>query len=183
MIPLPVLFEVFELAFGTRDWRLSAATATEKSIARISGELKIEIPRDFAALSQNCASHGNWFSSIGEDYGTPNHILQANKSMRVGNKSYNALPSHLIVLNHGFDGDCDCWDTQRAPNENGEFSIVYYEASSGKIRNPNYDFPSFVSYLEYLCRAKVKNATSQEERHKKMRNLLAPYELDTKRTT
>ena len=61
------------------------------------------------------------------------------------------LPSHLIILNHGHDGDCDCWDT-RTITETGEHPIVYHKADSPEYHNPDYVFSSFRAYLERLCR-------------------------------
>lgn len=101
------------------------------------------------------------------------------------------------MLNHGFDGDCDCWNTQREPNENGEFPIVYYEATSGEICNSKYDFSCFAFYLEHLCRSHAINLVPQHidlktiaadrreryqevmARYERMQSLLAPYEIDT----
>ena len=142
---------------GYSSWYPSAA-ATAKSVARIEAELKIALPQDFIELSQKCAPYGGWFSSIGEDFESPNHILRANESFREEDDDYQPLPLHLVMLNHGHDGDCDCWDTSREPNADGGFPIIYFDATTGEVRNSNYDFPSFASYLEYLCRAHSRRA-------------------------
>lgn len=178
---MDVLIELCELVFAPWDFAWSrAAPATESSVAHILTELNVVIPNDFIALSQKCPAYGGWFASIGENYSSPYHIIQTNQSFRENEQKHKALPSHLIVLNHGYDGDCDCWDKQREPNANGEFPIVYYEAASGQIQNPVYDFPSFASYIEYFCLAKAKEATPP--RRKKIRELLALYEFNSEKT-
>lgn len=202
MIPLPVLIELAELCFapwGYSSWYPSAA-ATGESVARIEAELKIALPQSFILLSQNCAPYGGWFSSVGEDYRSHNHILRSNESFREDDDDYQPLPPHLVMLNHGHDGDCDCWDTSRPPNKNGEFPIVYFSATAGEVRNPDYDFPSFAAYLERLCRAQMKGAAPklhrkigeeaaaaarrkeryelQKSRYDQMKKLLAPHEND-----
>ena len=199
MIPLPILIELAELCFapwGYSSWYPSAP-ATPQSVVRIEAELKIVLPQSFIALSQKCAPYGGWFSSIGEDFQSPNHILLANESFHKDDEGYKPLPTHLVMLNHGHDGDCDCWNTSRAPNADGEYPIVYFSATVGEIHNPNYDFPSFAAYLEYLCRAHSKGAAPklhssndddaaaaarkreryklQKSRYDKMQKLLAPY--------
>ena len=109
MIPMEILVELCGYAFepwGSSSW-YSAAPATEASIAHISQELGISIPHDFVSLSQGCPVYGGWFASIGEDYDGPVHILALNKLFREADEDYGELPSHLVLLNHGHDGDCD----------------------------------------------------------------------------
>ena len=115
-IPMDILLELSNYAFEPRNsfqWCRSAP-ATPESLKRISDELHIEIPVDFVLLSQRCEFYKSWLASIGEYYSNHRHIIKLNKIWH--EKEFEGdnevLPPHLVIINHGYDGDCDCWDTR-----------------------------------------------------------------------
>ena len=148
MIPDDVLVEL--VGYACEPWGSSAgfraAAATDASVERIARELGVRVPPLFARVAGECRVYGAWFASIGDDYDNPLHIIELNRALRTM-----GLPSHLVMLNHGHDGDCDCWDTTRT-NE-GEHPIVYVRLEeSGDARVGDLLATSFRAYLETYCR-------------------------------
>ena len=180
MIPIETLVELCGYAFepwGNSSW-YSSAPATEASIARISHELGVSIPPEFILLSQNCRVYGGWFASIGEDYDGPVHILRLNQIFHETDEEYEALPSHLVLLNHGHDGDCDCWDTS-CVSEQGEHPIIYFDLDSPERHLQDYRFATFREYLEHLCRVHAPR-TSNRNHRRKAKRILSSVDGDTK---
>lgn len=150
-IPLGSLAEITELAlapwggFGLRQ-------PTPESVERISAELEVQIPDELVTLASQTPSYGGWFGGLGDDFDHPAHMLSLNQEFHDPEQEEGdaPLPEHLVLLNHGHDGDCDCWDT-RSINPTGEHPIVYYDFA---MREASVDaHSSFLSYLEAFCRA------------------------------
>jgi len=150
MIPFETLTELFSIA--TEPWGYSswyrAATPTRPSIERIQHELGITIPEDFVRLAKACPSYGGWLASIGRDYKRPVHILNLNKSFHAAEDGC-ALPRHLILLNHGHDGHCDCWDAKQV-TASGELRVVYIGLDSPRPKSVQSRFNSFRDYIEHF---------------------------------
>jgi hypothetical protein len=147
MIPDDVLVEL--VGYACEPWGSSgfrAAPSTSASLERIARELGVRVPPLFARVATECRVYGGWFASIGEDYDNPMHIIELNRAFRdMG------LPAHLVMLNHGHDGACDCWDTTRV--HDGEHPIVYVGLEeSGDARLGDLLGASFRDYLETYCR-------------------------------
>jgi hypothetical protein len=130
MIPFEALTELFEIAtapYSRVPWGC-AAPPTTQSLDRIREDLCIRIPDDFVRLAAACPSYGSWLASIGDDFDIGSHIIKLNtlfhESVSPEEEGYAVLPKHLIMFNHGHDGDCDCWDT-RVTTACGEHPIVY----------------------------------------------------------
>lgn len=178
MIPVDILMELCGYAFkpwGSSSW-YSSAPATEASINHISHELGIIIPHEFVLLSQQCPVYGGWFASIGEDYNGPVHILGLNELFHTADEDYEALPSHLVLLNHGHDGDCDCWDT-RCISKDGEHPIVYFSLTSPERQLEHYKFESFSQYLEHLCVTHAPHGADRKTR-RRVKKILASLNED-----
>lgn len=139
----------------------------------------MRLPPAFVQLSQMCPGYGGWFASIGEDYRGPVHILSLNHAFRTPDDPddysegapYSALPEHLTLINHGHDGDCDCWDTRRKSPE-GEHPIIYFSLTAPEFVHPTYSFTSFHQYVEHLCRTRANRTGAQAAR---LREILAAY--------
>jgi hypothetical protein len=134
-----------------------APTPTAQSIARINRDLGIELPQSFVDFSRQCDCYDAYFNSIGEDYESDSHILTRNHVFHGDAEGYNApLPPHLILLNSGHDGDCECFDT-RTRNPAGEYPILYWDAEGGPGSAPTRPLLTFSHYVEkiaiYLARA------------------------------
>jgi hypothetical protein len=95
---------------------------TDRSIERIQRELGFSIPRDFVEFARRCDVYASWFTSIGEDFADPIHILNINRQYR--SAEYGSLPEDLVVINHGYDGDLNCYDLSKVDAE-GRISICY----------------------------------------------------------
>jgi hypothetical protein len=122
--------------------------ATDKSIAYIENKLKIRIPHDFIELSRIADNYGVCFGSIGEDYQSHNHLLQLNEAFHnpeiQAEDSCTVLPVHWVLINHGHDGACDCFDIS-AMDANGEYLIYHLNVECPK--EPKLLARSFRQYL------------------------------------
>src|SRR5688572_30730247 len=114
MIPFEALTELFEIAtapYSRGPWACAPAPTTG-SIEQIQRDLGISIPDDFVRLAAACPSYGSWLASIGDDFGNTSHITKLNvlvhQPVPPEEADYAALPQHFVMLNHGYDGDCDC---------------------------------------------------------------------------
>jgi hypothetical protein len=157
MVPFDTLTELFEIA--TRPWSYTpwshATPPTPVSIERIYTEMGVRIPDDFVRLAVACPSYGSWLASIGDDFDSVGHITQFNQVFHDSRRLHDgedgpALPRHLIMLNHGHDGDCDCWDT-RVVTASGEHPIVYVCLEAQTLESYGTPFQSFRAYAEYFA--------------------------------
>jgi len=153
MISFDRLTELFEIAtapWSQRPWA-NAAPPTPGSIDRIQRQLGIRIPEDFVRLAMVCPSYGSWLASIGEDFDNGLHITRLNQLFHDGARLHDgekglALPPHFIMLNHGHDLDCDCWDTMSL-TASGEHPILYICLGTG-TEPCGARFESFRAYAE-----------------------------------
>jgi hypothetical protein len=118
--------------------------ATEESIARIESTLKFTIPRDFVEFSRMVHNYGVWFGSIGDDYASDNHLLRLNEEFHQVDGATIALPEHWVLINHGHDGDCECFDVS-AIGTTSEYPIYYINVIS-----PGQQMFVASSFREYL---------------------------------
>jgi hypothetical protein len=73
-----------------------------------------------------CPTYCGWLVSIGDDFENGRHILKLNELHH--SPDYCLLPPELIMINHGYDGDFDCYDLSRTDEANS-ISICYLEAN------------------------------------------------------
>jgi hypothetical protein len=102
--------------------------ATPESVAHLEEVLKFKIPTDFIEFSWLTHNYGVWFGSIGDDYGSHNHLLTLNAAFHKAGGCGVALPQHWVLINHGHNGDCDCFDI--TASEGGEYPIYYMNVES-----------------------------------------------------
>ena len=134
---------------------------TDHSIARIQTELGFSIPGDFLEFARRCAVYTSWFTSIGEDFADPLHILSINRQYRTA--EYGSLPKDLVVINHGYDGDLTCYDLSKTDAE-GRISICYCWVSE----STNPVFEDKRQHLGYaLCDYLIPNLEFWEKHQKK----------------
>ena len=138
---------------------------------RIERELGVRIPADFVKLATACPSYGTWFASIGNDFDRPSHIIMVNalfhdaRQLHDGNDGP-ALPAYLVMLNHGHDGDCDCWDT-RVLAAAGERPIVYVRLDAPERLHAR--FATFRSYIEHLAVRHARSVADKAQRRRAKR--------------
>jgi hypothetical protein len=166
MIPIKTLIELVGIA--TEPWgshgQFHAVQPTAHSIEKIQRDLSIIIPADYIQIASACPSYVGWFASIGEDYDHPCHILPLNGAFH-NSDDPPALCQHFILLNHGHDGDCDCWDI-RATAVDGEHPIVYVDLESDGSEARGICFGSFRAYLEHFVRYHAPRAVSRSGRRR-----------------
>lgn len=173
-IPFPLLLELCEYACNAPWIGDEHKPPSETSIERISRELGIELPPDLIAVARGCPSYGSWFARLDEDYENPLHILRLNRVFHYPdeNDESTALPEHLILVNHGHDGDCDCWHI-RTVGESGEHPIVYVSLD-GNLETIELGFPTFRDYLEHFCRHHAPETDNRGHR-KRVREILSQF--------
>jgi hypothetical protein len=168
------LIELFEIA--TAPWSpgpwARAAKPTPASLARIQRELGVRIPDDLARLAAACPSYGAWLGSIGDDFNNASHMLRLNeffhRSPSGEEAGYAALPAHLVMLNHGYDGDCDCWDT-RVVAASGEHPIIYVCVEGQELETSGTPFQSFRAYAEHFALQHAPSVADKAQRRKAKR--------------
>lgn len=173
MAPFDTLLELFEIAmarWSPRPWA-NAAAPTAESIARIQRELSVRIPDEFVRLAAACPSYGSWFASIGPDFDSSHHITRLNDLFHDGRQLHDgqdgpALPAHLVMLNHGHDGDCDCWDT-RIVLPSGEHPIVSVRVDAQEPSGAQ--FQSFRAYAEHLALRHARSLPDKAQRRRAKR--------------
>jgi hypothetical protein len=177
MIPFETLIELCEIAF--EPWAnfapvFRAQPATASSVELIQKTLGITLPSCFIELSRLCPSYGGWFASIGEDCDdTIIGILQVNRVFHdININEGSALAANLVLLNHGHDGDCDCWDLSAQQNGN-EYPIVFCNVESITPVTKLLAL-TFHEYVERLCRSYAPR-NPDKGRSDRARELLAPY--------
>ena len=174
MIPLETLIELWEIAF--EPWAsfpmLQAQPATASSIELIQKTLGITVPSCFVELSRRCPTYGCWLASIGEDCDkTTIGILHLNRVFHDISEGP-ALAANLVLLNHGHDGDCDCWDLS-AQQCGNEYPIVYCNVES-TAPVTKVVASTFHQYVERLCRSYAPRCPDKRRSHR-AKELLAPY--------
>jgi len=165
-MPFEIVTELFTIAtepWGNSSW-YHAGPPTRPSLERIKGELGVSIPEDFVRLAKACPSYGGWLAGIGRDYKRFVHILNLNKAFHTVDDGP-SLPRHLVLLNHGHDGDCDCWDTRQV-TKSGEPCIVYVNLESPKPVPSQSRFDSFRDYIEHFVLRHAPRAPHIEQRRR-----------------
>ena len=107
-----------------------ASRPTDLSLEKIQSEFGFSVPKDFVEFARRCPVYAGWFTSIGEDFTDARHILSINRKYRTA--EYGGLPNDLVVINHGYDGDLDCYDLSNIDGE-GRISICYCSKISASI--------------------------------------------------
>jgi len=166
MIPIDTLIELVGIA--TEPWGVHGQARpvqpTAQSVERIRRELGVAIPNDYIRIATACTSYVGWLASIGEDYDHHCHILRLNETFHSPEEPP-ALPQHFVLLNHGHDGDCDCWDV-RASTVSGEHPIVYVDMESDTPDASGLRFESFRAYIEHFVRYQAPRAASSSRRRR-----------------
>jgi len=170
MIPDDILFQLVSIATEPWDSWYHVAPPTPGSVERIQRELSITIPEDYVSVAAACASYGSWLAGLGDDYENNCHILALNTVFHTADETP-ALSNHFILLNHGHDGDCDCWDTRELTSK-GEHPIVYINLESGNLHATGKQFTSFRSYIEQFA---LDHAPANREKRRRARKLIREY--------
>jgi hypothetical protein len=146
--------DLFRIA--THDMKTGAAKPTAKSLAKIESALGLEIPDVYRRIANECPNYGAYLNGIGEDYEQEVHILRLNQVFHDRAISRPALPAHFVLISHGHDGDCDCWDL-RVKGSAGEHPIVRVSLEKARddapavVRVSNERFENFRDYLARIA--------------------------------
>jgi hypothetical protein len=167
MVPFETLVELVGIATEPWDDWYRVAPPTPESVDRINRELDITLPCDYVRLAAACPTYGSWLAGIGEDFDHGCHILQLNAAFHAEDEPP-ALPRHFLLLNHGHDGDCDCWDTREKANAD-EHPIVYICLESDSQQSIGPRFESFRSYIEDFALRHASHSPNKARRRRAKR--------------
>ena len=121
--------------------------ATEESIEKIERELEFKIPSQLIKISTIAKYYTVWFGSIGENYSSRDHILNLNREFTSEIIKARPLPDDLVLINHGYDGDCDCISR----NDSGANSVEYFSSDFDYGGQRKVLAASFEDYLRYIA--------------------------------
>jgi hypothetical protein len=145
-------FDTIKELFGlvTQDMKWGAAPPTRSSIKKIDDSLGVRIPDAYVQVATACPNYGAYLNGIGEDYDHEVHMLRLTHWFRSG--PVPPLPEYYVLISHGHDGDCDCWDT-REKTASGEHPIVgvslqeAYGDTPPTVQTTDIRYSSFTDYL------------------------------------
>lgn len=154
---MPASFEILcELCqITTHGMKWDATPPTQKSLDHIHDVLGILIPNTYQQIAAQCPNYGAYLNGIGEDFSHHIHIIELNRIFHDPDQIEPPLPKHFVMLNHGHDGDCDCWDL-REITADGEHPIVHVSLESAFgdepsiVRVTSLRHECFLDYLEFM---------------------------------
>jgi len=132
---------------------LTTYSPTEKSINEIEDHFRIRLPESLIEFCLASINYDSWFTSVGENYQSFNHIIRANSHYkkirrRVGGVWKYKKPSNFLVINAGSHDKCLCIDTNKYCKVSGEFGLQYwlsgYESEFG---DAYINFPAYIQSL------------------------------------
>lgn len=175
MRSLDTVVELFGLV--TQDMKWGAAPPTKRSLKRIHELLGVRIPQVYAKVASACPNYGAYLNGIGEDYDHDVHMLRLTQWFRGASEP--PLPTHYVLLSHGHDGDCDCWDTREVA-ASGEHPIVHVSLESGygdeppRVQITNIRYASFAHYLRCITvyYAEASRSSASQARVEKLIEIL-----------
>ncbi len=151
-IPDTLLFELFDCAFGVEPksaelWRPAVPPSAEH-VQAIETDLGIRLPSLLLDLAIQSKYFARWFAELGPDRSSALHILTINNRLVDNGKSEN-----LIVINHGYDGDCvgmiQC--TGQDPEATPMVQTLLDLRGDGRPSEQQVIAADFRAYLEDLC--------------------------------
>lgn len=173
MKTIPELAEMFNYGAQMYGRLYHAKPPTCESVAKIQSSLGITLPEIFIEFAKRCPRYGVWFASIGNDYDNHIHILKLNEIYH-GTTS-DSLPAHLIMFNHGHDGDCDCFDISAKVADVNEYPLVYCSIPEDEDPSPPTSVISIEkTFHEYLERWAIDMKTSYEKYLKRQKHTNNP---------
>jgi hypothetical protein len=118
---------------------------TSHSIAKISEHFGMTLPASLREFVVGWRSSGSWFAGFGPDYHSRDHVIRINSYWRRRRKT-RRLPRHFVIVNRGFDEDCDCLDLTTFDPVTGEYAIRYWSPgiSDGEVHG---SFPEYADAL------------------------------------
>jgi hypothetical protein len=131
-------------------WRAPYDRPTASSIAKINAHFDCVLPKPFVLFAQKSTQFSSWFSALGRNFESADHIVRINSLYRKKRQRRNgqwvyAKPRNLVIINLGFDADCDCLDLDAFDPETGEYQIRYW--SPGVAESAAAAAPSFEAYI------------------------------------
>jgi len=171
MLPFEKLVELFQISIepwvSVGNEAALVGLPTNASVKRIEKELNIHVPEDYVRLAKACGLYTVALASIGEDYQSSDHILSLNRDFHgeISQDLFGAmLPPYLVIINHGHDGDCDCWDTREVTSV-GEHPIIYFPLEGDRPGLAK-RFESLRSYIEYCAVTGAVRSPNKRSRRK-----------------
>ncbi|MDJ0941030.1 MAG: hypothetical protein QNJ00_14815 [Woeseiaceae bacterium] len=120
---------------------------TEFSIRKINEHFGIQLPQLWIELACGSKSFSSWFSSIGPDFESHSHIIRINSYYRRRRRT-RRIPDHLVIVNLGFDYDCDCLDIDTLDKATGNYALRYWSPD----RDNEMRWATFEDYVRKFIR-------------------------------
>lgn len=120
---------------------------TPGSIENINAHFGIVLPAQLIDFAHRAKCFGNWFAGLGDDFGSPHHIVRINSYWR-RRRPKRAIPRNLVVINIGFDEDLDCLDTSSFDTASGEYAIQYWYPGIDESDMRQQRYETFGQYIE-----------------------------------
>jgi hypothetical protein len=172
MLSLDKLIKLDDLLCG-RYHLLPCELPTQNSIEYINNHFGIQLPQTLIKIALKSKSFGSYFSSLGEDYTNPVHIIRNNSRYKNlyrckhGDKWRRAKPKEYIVINHGHDNDCICLDLGNTNSGTNEYEVIYWYPG---IENIDVRYKSFDCYYEKHVMFHVNSHLNNKNRSGQLRS-------------
>jgi len=172
---LSLLMELFDLYFDGKGSEV-VCKPTSNSVKIIENELSCKLPPSLIMLGEHCKYFSSWFSSIGDDFNNPSHILNTNKIFKEcdPDNPKAGLPEWFVMFNLGYDEDCEGFDSRNIDNVTGEYPVYYWDSYEGLEFTPSEPI-TMSEYLEALIVFWFKSV--DKEKLKKMDEIIAADQL------
>jgi len=145
MYPSEKLPEIFDVLVNKMSWE--SLPPTENSIEKINSHFNMKLPQSLINFALKSNNFSGWFSGLGEDYQSTSHIIRVNslyrqKRMRREGKWVKSMPRNYVIINLGFDEDCDCIDIDTFNPDTGEYNIKYWSPGieDGAVHEDFYNY-------------------------------------------
>jgi hypothetical protein len=119
-------------------------------------------------LTEQTPHYDKEFCRIGPDVEDRGQILVMNRVFRE-----EGLPRRFVMINHGHDGICVCWDTWARPVE-GELPLVLVHLEPTRDWGLGQRYANFRACLEEVVREFAVRSSSKAMR-RRAKEILAPY--------
>ena len=104
---------------------------TRESIDKIQEHFGVMLPKSFIEFAKKSKNYDCWFTSIGEDYQSYNHIIRVNsryKNMRRRKSGHwvNIKPDNFLVIHSDYHDVCLCLNSDKKNESDGEYEMQYW---------------------------------------------------------
>lgn len=178
-LPDHVLFSLFDYVYGPDPrfechWDLSPPP-TDEELQYVEDCLQTTLPPLLVKLARTSPYYDQAFLALDDPKRCPagslSHIVAGNEFWNKEGK-----PEDLILISHGYDGDCDCFRRQEE-EYNPQTPIEYVAVGDGHSSDLKVLAQNFREYLQDRC-LYLASRLRPKSLHKKVKKLLAEWEIE-----